>query len=112
MVTRAPSFDLRKLLQIFLAGLIQLVPIFAGLNSGPITFKIKDTPLKTALLNLIEDHGISIIFPDTIPNISISASCEQCSETEAVKAVLAPSNLIWEQTGTEELKQPITVFFF
>ena len=70
MVTRAPSFDLRKLLHIFLAGLIQLVPLYAGLNSGPITFEFKDIPLKTVLLNLIEDHGVSIIFPDAIPNIS------------------------------------------
>ena len=113
MVTRAPSFDLRKFLHIFLAGLIQLVPLFAGLNSGPITFKVKDVPLKTVLLNLIEDHGVSIIFPDAIPNISISAFCEQCSETEAVEAVLAPSNLVWEQTGTQfTIAVPTTLFRF
>ena len=74
MVTRAPSFDLRKLLHIFLAGLIQMVPLSADLNSGQITFKFKDVPLKTVLVNLIEDHGVSIIFPDTIPNTSISVS--------------------------------------
>ena len=113
MVTRAPSFDLRKLLHIFLAGLIQMVPLSADLNSGPITFKFKDVPFKTVLINLIEDHGVSIIFPDTIPNISISASCEQCSETEAVTAVLALSNLVWEQTGTQfTIAVPTTLFRF
>ena len=104
MVIRVPSFDLRKLLHIFLAGLIQMVPLSASLNSNLITFKFKDVPLKTVLLNLIEDHGVSIIFPDTISNKSISASCEQCSETEAVAAVLTPSNfcLLYTSDAADE----------
>ena len=101
MVTLAPSFDLRKLLLIFLGWLIQLMPCYASLNSGPITFEFKNVPLKTVLLNLIANHGLSIIFPATIPNTSISASCEQCSETEAVAAALELSNLVWEQTGSQ-----------
>ena len=113
MVTRAPSFDLRKLLFIFLGWLIQLMPCYASLNSGPITFEFKNVPLKTVLLNLIENHGLSIIFPDTIPNTSISASCEQCSETEAVAAVLALSNLVWEQTGSQfTIAVPTSLFRF
>ena len=58
------------------------------LSKDNITFKFDDLALKPALSKLLEEHGISIIFPDSIPNTLITARCDGCNMDEAVSEVL------------------------
>ena len=100
-VIRARSYKLTSLFKFLLAGLIYLSSAFAVIEIDSISFQFHNTPLKNALKQLIDDHGVSIVFPDDIVNTPISAQCESCTQEEAVVAVLSTSNLVWKQTGNQ-----------
>ena len=100
-VIRARSSKLTHLFKFLLAGLIYLSSAFAVTKIDSISFQFHNTPLKTALKQLIDDHGVSIVFPDDIVNKSISAQCKSCSPREAIISVLSNSNLVWKQTGNQ-----------
>ncbi|MBT3607043.1 MAG: TonB-dependent receptor, partial [Candidatus Marinimicrobia bacterium] len=86
---------------------------FSSLKPDSISFQFLNKPLKTALKKLIDDHGVSIIFPDDIVNTPISAQCKSCTQEEAVGAILYTSNLVWKQTGNQfTVFNPITPFRF
>ena len=101
MVIRARSSNLIPLFKFLFSGLIYLSPVFPVTKTDSIYFQFYDTPLKTALKVLIDDHGVSIVFPDDIVNKSISAQCKSCSPREAIISVLSNSNLVWKQTGNQ-----------
>ncbi|MBT6981920.1 MAG: TonB-dependent receptor, partial [Candidatus Marinimicrobia bacterium] len=101
MVIRARSSKLTHLFKFLLAGLIYLSSAFAVIKPDSISFQFHNTPLKNALKQLIDDHGVSIVFPDDIVNTPISAQCKSCTQEEAVVAVLSTSNLVWKQTGNQ-----------
>ena len=112
-VIRAQSSKLTHLFKFLLAGLIYLSSAFAVIKTDSISFQFNNTPLKTALKELIDDHGVSIVFPDDIVNTPISAKCKSCTQEEAVVAVLSTSNLVWKQTGNQfTVFNPITPFRF
>ncbi|SVA25109.1 uncharacterized protein METZ01_LOCUS77963, partial [marine metagenome] len=86
---------------------------FAVIKTDSISFQFHNTPLKNALKQLIDDHGVSIVFPDDIVNTPISAQCKSCTQEEAVVAVLSTSNLVWKQTGNQfTVFNPVTPFRF
>ena len=101
MVIRARSSSLIPLYNFLLAELLFLSPAFSVTQIDSISFEFNNTPLKTALRKLIDDYGISIVYPDDIANNPISARCISCSEKEAIVSVLSTSNLVWEQTGDQ-----------
>ena len=112
-VIRARSSKLTHLFKFLLAGLIYLSSAFAVTKIDSISFQFHNTPLKTALKQLIDDHGVSIVFPDDIENTPISAQCKSCTQKEALVAVLSTSNLVWKQTGNQfTVFNPITLFRF
>jgi hypothetical protein len=112
-VIRARSSKLTNLFKFLLAGLIYLSSAFAVIKTDSISFQFQNTPLKNALKQLIDDHGVSIVFPDDIVNTPISAKCKSCTQKEAVVAVLSTSNLVWKQTGNQfTVFNPITPFRF
>ena len=113
MVKRARSYKRTYLFKFFLAGLIYLSSAFAVIKTDSISFQFHNTPLKKILKQLIDDHGVSIVFPDDIVNTPISAQCKSCTQEEAVVAVLSTSNLVWEQTGNQfTVFNPVTPFRF
>ena len=113
MVIRARSYKLTHLFKFLLAGLIYLSSAFAVIKTDSISFQFHNTPLKNALKQLIDDHGVSIVFPDDIVNTPISAQCKSCTQEEAVVAVLSTSNLVWKQTGNQfTVFNPVTPFRF
>ena len=113
MVIRARSYKLTHLFKFLLAGLIYLSSAFAIIKTDSISFQFHNTPLKNALKQLIDDHGVSIVFPDDIVNTPISAQCKSCTQEEAVGAILYTSNLVWKQTGNQfTVFNPITPFRF
>ena len=112
-VIRARSSKLTHLFKLLLAGLIYLSSAFAVIKTDSISFQFHNTPLKNALKQLIDDHGVSIVFPDDIVNTPISAQCKSCTQEEAVGAILYTSNLVWKQTGNQfTVFNPITPFRF
>ena len=112
-VIRARSSKLTHLFKFLLAGLIYLSSAFAVTKIDSISLQFHNTPLKTALKQLIDDHGVSIVFPDDIENTPISAQCKSCTQKEALVAVLSTSNLVWKQTGNQfTVFNPITPFRF
>ena len=72
------------------------IPLF---SQGNIKFDFNGLELKPALQRLIEDHNVSIVFPDSIPNTSIIAKCNECNTDEAVSIVLSSTNLTWEKSN-------------
>ena len=113
MVIRARSYKLTHLFKFLLAGLIYLSSAFAVIKTDSISFQFYNTPLKNVLKQLIDDHGVSIVFPDDIVNNPISAQCKSCTQEEAVVAVLSTSNLVWKQTGNQfTVFNPVTPFRF
>ena len=112
-VIRARSSKLTHLFKFLLAGLIYLSSAFAVIKTDSISFQFHNTPLKNALKQLIDDHGVSIVFPDDIVNTPISAQCKSCTQEEAIGAILYTSNLVWKQTGNQfTVFNPITPFRF
>jgi hypothetical protein len=86
---------------------------FSVSKPDSISFQFLNRPLKTALKELIDDHGVSIVFSDDIVNTPISAQCKSCTQEEAVGAILYTSNLVWKQTGNQfTVFNPITPFRF
>jgi len=112
-VIRARSSRLTNPFKYFLTGLLFLSSAFSSPKPDSISFQFLNKPLKTALKELIDDHGVSIIFPDDIVNTPISAQCKSCTQEEAVGAILYTSNLVWKQTGNQfTVFNPITPFRF
>ena len=74
------------------------IPLF---SQGNIKFDFNGIELKPALQRLIEDHNVSIVFPDSIPNTSITAKCNGCNTDEAVSIVLSSTNLTWEKSNSQ-----------
>ena len=112
-VIPARSSKLTNPFKSFLTGLLFLSSAFAVIKTDSISFQFHNTPLKNALKQLIDDHGVSIVFPDDIVNTPISAQCKSCTEEEAVGAILYTSNLVWKQTGNQfTVFNPITPFRF
>ena len=112
-VIRARSSKLTHLFKFLLAGLIYLSSAFAVIKTDSISFQFQNTPLKNALKQLIDDHGVSIVFPDDIVNTPISEKCKSCTQKEAIIAVLSTSNLVWKQTENQfTVFNPITPFRF
>lgn len=101
-----------------LSRLFFLTLISSGLHSrllskDNITFKFDDLALKPALSKLIEEHDISIIFPDSIPNTLITARCDGCNMDEAVSEVLELTNLIWKKNHSQFIIHlPLTKPYF
>ena len=109
----ARSSRLTNPFKYFLTGLLFLSSAFSVPKPDSISFQFLNRPLKTALKELIDDHGVSIIFPDDIVNTPISAQCKSCTQEEAVGAILYTSNLVWKQTGNQfTVFNPITPFRF
>jgi ferric enterobactin receptor len=112
-VIRALSSKLNNPFKYFLTGLLFLSSAFSVSKPDSISFQFLNRPLKTALKDLIDDHGVSIVFPDDIVNTPISAQCKSCTQEEAVGAILYTSNLVWKQTGNQfTVFNPITPFRF
>ena len=112
-VIRARSSKLTNLFKYFLTALLFLSSAFSVSKPDSISFQFLNRPLKTALKELIDDHGVSIVFPDDIVNTPISAQCKSCTQEEAVGAILYTSNLVWKQTGNQfTVFNPITPFRF
>ena len=112
-VIRARSSKLTNLFKYFLTGLLFLSSVFSVSKPDSISFQFLNRPLKTALKELIDDHGVSIVFPDDIVNTPISAQCKSCTQEEAVGAILYTSNLVWKQTENQfTVFNPITPFRF
>ena len=112
-VIRARSSKLTNLFKYFLTALLFLSSAFSVSKPDSISFQFLNRPLKNALKELIDDHGVSIIFPDDIVNTPISAQCKSCTQEEAVGAILHTSNLVWKQTGNQfTVFNPITPFRF
>ena len=58
--------------------------------------------MKSALISLVEKNNLSIIFSDEIPDTLISASCNECSEIEAISAILSSSpSIIWKKNRSQ-----------
>ena len=113
MVISARSSKLTYLFKFLLAGLLYLSLAFAVIKTDLISFQFHNTPLKNALKRLIDDHGVSIVFPDDIVNTPISAQCKSCTQEEAVGIILYTSNLEWKQTGNQfTVFNPIAPFRF
>ena len=113
MVIRARSSNLTHLFKFLLAGLIYMSSASADIKTDSISFQFHNTPLKNVLKQLIDDHGISIVFPDDIVNTPISAKCKSCTQEEAVATALSTSNLVWKKTGIQfTVFNPITPFRF
>ena len=86
------------------------IPLF---SQGSIKFDFNGLELKPALQRLIEDHNVSIVFSDSIPNTSITAKCNGCNTDEAVSIVLSSTDLTWEKSNSQYivlLPQPETYF--
>ena len=97
-----PSSKIIKLDYTFLIATL----IFLGfkiplLSQEKIVFDFKDLELKPALQRLIEEHNVSIVFPDRIPNILVTARCNECNIDEAVSTVLSSTNLTWEKNNSQ-----------
>ena len=58
--------------------------------------------MKSALISLVEENNLSIIFSDEIPDTLISTSCNECSEIEAISAILSSSpSIIWKKNRSQ-----------
>jgi len=113
-VIHAQSSNPSYLVQTILAGLLLLSPAFAiSDKSDSISFNFKSGTVYQALHTLIHEHGLTIIFPDDLPDQSLDASCENCSHEEAIQSVLANSNLLWQRSKNQFIiYQPINSFRF
>jgi len=112
-VIRVRSSKLTNPFKYFLTGLLFLSSAFSVSKPNSISFQFLNKPLKIALKELINDHGISIVFPDDILNTPISAQCKSCTQEEAIGAILSTSNLVWKQMGDQfTVTNPITPFRF
>ena len=100
MVALTRSFNRLNLLSLFLIGIIQVGPL-SGSQSSSISFSHDKIYLKKALTSLVEEHNVAIIFPDNVPNITVTANCDECTDAQAVEAILYNSNLVWDQTGNQ-----------
>ena len=87
---------IRKRVNRFILILITLVAKQLLLSQELIQFNFNNVNLKSALLTLISDHNVAIIFPDNIPNTLVDARCDSCSINEALNLVLQSTDLIWE----------------
>ena len=58
--------------------------------------------MKSALMSLLEQHEIPIIFSDDTPDTLISASCNECSDDEAISAILSSvSSITWKKNMSQ-----------
>ncbi|MBT3179562.1 MAG: TonB-dependent receptor [Candidatus Marinimicrobia bacterium] len=92
------QFPLYKFL---LAGLLYSSPAFSATIPDLIDFNFNQIHLKSALKELINHHGVSIVFTDNISNPIISAECSSCTQLEAIVSILTTSDLDWKQTGNQ-----------
>ena len=102
-MTHVPSSDLSKVFHNFIiVSLISLGSLSSLIAQKGITFNHRDISMKSALILLVEQNDVSIIFSDDIPDTLISASCEECSEIEAISAILSSSSsVIWEKNRSQ-----------
>ena len=99
----APSSDLSSGFHNFLiVSLISLGSLSSLFAQKSITFNHSDISMKSALISLVEKNNLSIIFSDEIPDTLISASCNECSEIEAISAILSSSpSIIWKKNKSQ-----------
>ena len=75
--------------------------IFAFTPKIIINYEFNNKNLKSALIKIIEDYNLSIIFPEDVINTSISAKCYNCSEKNAFDSLLIKTKYNWSKTGTQ-----------
>lgn len=66
------------------------------------SFSFENKPLRDALIHLIHEKNISIIFSDQgVDSTSISAQCDDCTPEEALDIILRSTPLSWKKTGQQ-----------
>ena len=98
-----PSSDLSRgfynFIKVSLISLGLLCPLFA---QDGISFDYKNISIKSALMLLLEQHDIPIIFSDDTPDTLVSASCNGCSDVEAVSTILSSfSSITWKKNKSQ-----------
>ena len=98
-----PSSDLSRgfynFIKVSLISLGLLCPLFA---QDGISFDYKNISIKSALMLLLEEHDIPIIFSDDTPDTLVSASCNGCSDVEAVSTILSSfSSITWKKNKSQ-----------
>ena len=66
-----------------------------------INFDYDNIRLRYALLNLIENHNVPVVFPDSIPPQYISSYCNNCDFDEAISRLLLQTKLRWEKSNNQ-----------
>lgn len=83
-------------------SLILLGSLYSLFAQNSISFDYQDISMKSALMSLLEQHEIPIIFSDDTPDTLISASCNQCSDDEAISAILSSaSSITWKKNMSQ-----------
>jgi hypothetical protein len=67
-----------------------------------IAFTFHDSTLRAALDSLIMRHNVPVLYMDSeVEGKHVSARCEECSEEEALEAILKSTALYWRWTGAQ-----------
>ena len=87
----------------FLTSFILLALCWLPLQAAnSYTFSFNEEPLRDALIQLIHEKNMSIIFSDQgVDSTYISAQCHECTSEEAIDIILRSTPLSWEKTGQQ-----------
>ena len=66
-----------------------------------LSYEFKNQNLKTALVQIIENYNLSIIFPDKTINTLITSKCYQCSEKIAFDSLLFKTKYKWTKVNSQ-----------
>ena len=66
-----------------------------------INYEFNKKNLKSALIKIIEEYSLSIIFPEDVINTSVSAKCYNCSEETALDSLIIKTEYNWTKNGTQ-----------
>ena len=95
MISTRSSKKIKSLKKYFIITLISAGLHYPAFPQKKIEFEFKNTSLKEALIKLIDEYNISLIFKDSIPDNYINSICIRCDDEDAVSEILKNTNLSW-----------------
>ena len=66
-----------------------------------INFNFKNENLKLVLKELIEDHELTLIFPEKVNQTIITTNCQNCSVDVALDSILYDTKYTWSKQGSQ-----------
>ena len=69
--------------------------LFSLTKKETINFEFKNKNLKSALIQIIDDYSLSIIFPEDVNNTIINSKCFNCSKQSALDSILNNTKYKW-----------------